>query len=270
MARTVLITGAGGNIGTKLRAHFATLGWTLRLLDIDARGDDAIHAADLSEWNQAWVARFAGVDTVIHLAGDPSQRARWASAQRLNIDLTANVYAAAAAHGVRRVVFARSNWVMAGYRPGEGALTTDMEAYPINPYGVSKLVGERMGRAVHATRGLSVICFRIGYVQGGDNRPGPHMGGGVWGQAMWLSNRDLCQAMERAVLAEGVGFAVLNLMSDNPGMRWDIETTKRTIGYAPRDGAAPAMTDAVMQNEHRASDLRRRIEQLEAEAAQAW
>ena len=31
--------------------------------------------------------------------------------------------------------------------------------------------------------------------------------------------------MERAVLAEGVGFAVLNLMSDNPGMRWDIETT---------------------------------------------
>jgi NAD+ dependent glucose-6-phosphate dehydrogenase len=76
--------------------------------------------------------------------------------------------------------------------------------------------------------------------------------------------------MERAALADGIGFAVLNLMSDNPGMRWDIETTKRTIGYAPRDGAAPAMTDAVMQNEHRASDLRRRIEQLEAEAAQAW
>jgi hypothetical protein len=30
--------------------------------------------------------------------------------------------------------------------------------------------------------------------------------------------------MERAVVAEEVGLAVLNLMSDNPGMRWDIES----------------------------------------------
>ena len=103
--------------------------------------------------------------------------------------------------GVPRVVFASSNWVMAGHRPTQGALTTDMEPYPINPYGVSKLVGERMGRSVHARRGLSVICFRVGYLQRGDNRPGTHMGWGGWGQAMWLSNRDLCQAMERSVMA---------------------------------------------------------------------
>ena len=31
-------------------------------------------------------------------------------------------------------------------------------------------------------------------------------------------------------------------MSDNPGMRWDIETTKRVIGYAPRDGHVPKLT----------------------------
>ena len=198
MSRTVLITGASGNIGTKLRAHFAALGWTLRLLDADARGDPSVQPADLTQWDDAWVARFAGVDTVIHLAGDPSPRASWASVQRLNIDLTANVYEAAAAQRVRRVVFASSNWVMAGHRSADGPLTTDMEPYPINAYGVSKLVGERMGRSIHARRGLSVICFRIGYVQRGDNQPGPQMGWGPWGQAMWLSNRDLCQAMERA------------------------------------------------------------------------
>jgi NAD(P)-dependent dehydrogenase (short-subunit alcohol dehydrogenase family) len=88
MSRTVLITGAGGNIGTKLRAHFSSLGWTLRLLDADARGDAAIQAADLAEWDDAWVTQFAGVDTVIHLAGNPSPAASWASALRLNIDLT--------------------------------------------------------------------------------------------------------------------------------------------------------------------------------------
>jgi nucleoside-diphosphate-sugar epimerase len=263
MDRIVLITGAGGNIGTKLRAHFSVLGWTLRLLDVDARGDAAIQAADLADWDDAWVSRFAGVDTVIHLAGNPSPQTSWASAQRLNIDLTANVYEAASAQGVRRVVFASSNWVMAGHRPGGGTLTTEMAPYPINPYGVSKLVGERMGRSAHARRGLSVICFRIGYLQRGDNQPGPHMGWGGWGQAMWLSNRDLCQAMERAVLAEGVGFAVLNLMSDNPGMRWDIETTKRAIGYAPRDGTAPVLTETIERNERSANDLRNMAERLD-------
>ncbi len=118
MSRTVLITGAGGNIGTKLRAHFSGLGWTLRLLDVDARGDAAIKVADLADWDDAWVTQFAGVDAVIHLAGNPSPAASWASAVKLNIDLTANVYEAAAAQGVRRVVFASSNWVMAGHRPG--------------------------------------------------------------------------------------------------------------------------------------------------------
>lgn len=263
MTRTVLITGAAGNIGTKLRAHFSSMGWTLRLLDIDAHGDAAIQAADLAEWDDAWVRQFAGVDTVIHLAGNPSPRTSWESAQRLNIDLTANVYEAAATHCVRRVVFASSNWVMAGHRPASGALTTDMAPYPINPYGVSKLVGERMGHSLHARRGVSVICFRIGYLQRGDNLPGPHMGWSTWGQAMWLSNRDLCQAMERAVLADNVGFAVLNLMSDNPGMRWDIETTKRTIGYAPRDGAMPIVTEAIEQDELSARDLRRTVERLD-------
>lgn len=270
MTRTVLITGAGGNIGSKLRAHFASLGWTLRLLDIDPRGDDAIQAADLTDWNGNWQAQFANVDTIIHLAGDPSPRASWASAQRLNIDLTANVYEAAVVHGARRVVFASSNWVMAGHRPGQGPLTTEMEPYPINPYGVSKLVGERMARSMHASRGLSVICCRIGWVQRGDNLPGPHMGAGDWGQAMWLSNCDLCHAMERAVLADGIGFAVLNLMSDNPGMRWDIETTKRTIGYAPRDGVRPTLTDAGAAAERNAHELRRSIERLQAESMQRW
>ena len=263
MNRTVLITGAAGNIGTKLRAHFSGLGWTVRGLDADPQGDSTVAVADLAEWDESWARRFAGVDAVVHLAGDPSPQASWASVQRLNIDLTANVYEAIARHGVRRVVFASSNWVMAGHRPGTGPLTTDMEPYPINPYGVSKLIGERMGRALHLRSGTSVICFRIGYAQRGDNRPGAHMGWSSWGQAMWLSNRDLCHAMEQAVTTDGVGFAVLNLMSDNPGMRWDIETTRRTIGYTPQDGATPIINEVIASDERGAHDVRQMTETLE-------
>ena len=104
MNRTVLITGAAGNIGTKLRAHFSGLGWTVRAVDLDPRGDGTIAAADLAQWDDDWARLFSGVDAIVHLAGDPSPRASWASVQRLNIDLTANVYEAASRHAVRRVI----------------------------------------------------------------------------------------------------------------------------------------------------------------------
>jgi NAD+ dependent glucose-6-phosphate dehydrogenase/L-arabinose 1-dehydrogenase [NAD(P)+] len=39
-----------------------------------------------------------------------------------------------------------------------------------------------------------------------------------------------------------VPFAILNLVSNNPGMRWDLGKTKRIIGYMPRDGFAPRLS----------------------------
>jgi NAD+ dependent glucose-6-phosphate dehydrogenase len=256
MTRTVVITGARGNLGTKLRAHFTGLGWTVRLLDVRSGGDPAIVAADLATYADTWARHVAGADAIIHLAGDPSPSASWSSVQRLNIDLTQNVYEAAARHGAKRVIFASSNWTMAGHRFADFPLTTGHEPAPVNPYGVSKLIGEHIGHAFATQRGVSSISFRIGYCQTGENLPGPHMGWGRWGQQMWLSNRDLCHAMERAVLADNVPFAVLNLMSDNPGMRWDIETTRRTIGYQPLDGHQAVITPEIEQDEAAARSSR--------------
>lgn len=233
MSRTVVITGAAGSIGRKLSAHMAGLGWTLRRLDIAAA--DGVASADLLEADGAWPAMLAGADAVIHLAAHPWPPNSWTEA-RENMDMTANVLRAARERGAQRVVFASSNWVMAGYRFVDVRLTPDLAPLPINPYGAAKLAGERMGRDA-AVQGLSFIALRIGWNQPTPgNVPGPHMIMGAWGQQMWLSDRDLCHGFERAVLAEGVDFAVLNLESDNPGMRWDLEPTRRVIGYAPRDG----------------------------------
>jgi NAD+ dependent glucose-6-phosphate dehydrogenase len=267
MSRTVLITGAAGNLGGKVRAHFADLGWQLRLVDVGAGGDPAITEADLSIWSEDWVALCRDVDAIIHFAGRPAPDTPWADAVRYNFDLTQNIYEAAVRQGAKRLVFASSNWVMAGHRFARGPLTTDMPPHPINPYGVSKLVGERLGRSYHERFGLGVVCFRIGYCQRGENRPGAHMGWDEWGQHMWLSNRDLCTAMERAVVAEDVGFAVLNLMSENPGMRWDIDATKRVIGYAPQDGAAPELTDEMRANEESARRMQESAAHMQALSA---
>jgi len=249
---TVLITGASGNLGTKLRAHFTALGWSLRLLDVGAEAG----GADLTVWNEAWVAQFAGVDAVIHLAGRPSPHIPWEEAVRYNIDMTQNVFEAAVRGRARRLIFASSNWVMAGHRFDQSPLRTDMPPCPVNPYGVSKLIGERLGRSYHERHGLEVICFRIGYCQKAENLAGQSMGMGSWGQFMWLSNADMCHGMERGVLAEGVGFAVLNLMSDNPGMRWDIAATEAVLGWTAQDGAMPTLTPDIIAEEDTARQTR--------------
>jgi len=262
----VLITGASGNLGTKLRAHFATLGWSVRALDIT--GDDTITAADFTVWDSGWAAQFEGMDAIIHLAGRPSPRTSWEDVVRYNFDMTQNVYEAAARGGSRRLIFASSNWVMAGHRYDDSPLRTNMPPCPVNPYGVSKLVGERLGRSYHERDGLEVICFRIGYCQKGENLAGRTMGMGSWGQFMWLSNRDFCHGMERGVMAENIGFEVLNLMSDNPGMRWDIDTTRRVIGYTPQDGAAPNLSEEMRAQEAELTRMNAAMEDLRERSVQ--
>ena len=250
MNKTVLITGATGSIGTKLRKHFADRDIRLRLLCLNPRNDHEVTTADLSVYDEAWARQFDDVDAVIHLAGDPFATASWESVQRFNIDLTLNVFRAAQNHRAKRVVFASSNWVMAGYRFGTERLTTELMPRPINPYGCGKLLCERAGRQLALQSGVSFIALRIGccqHIEG--NVPGPHIDLGLWGQQMWLSDRDLCHGVERAVFAEHVSFAVLNLMSDNPGMRWDIEQTRRVIGYAPRDGHTAISTPPIEEHE---------------------
>ncbi len=238
--RVVLITGATGNIGRKLRAHLEAAGnYELRLLCLNPDGDPAVQTADLTVYDDAWAERFAGVDTVLHVAADPSPRAGWGRVQARNLDLLLNVMAAAQRHGVRRVVFASSNFVVAGHRHASGALTTSMEPAPINPYGASKLFGERVGKMFAERYGMSFIALRIGVCQrGNDNRHGPWIPYGHWGQAMWVSDRDLCRAFQHAIDDAGVKFGVYNLMSNNPGMRWDIEAIRRDLGFIPLDGNA--------------------------------
>ena len=81
------------------------------------------------------------------------------------------------------------------------------------------------------------------------------MGWDTWGRLCGCPSETSTNAMKCSVLAEGVGFTVLTLMSDNPGMRWDIQTTEWTIGCAPQDGGPPVVTERIEQDERVALDL---------------
>ncbi|WP_333714169.1 NAD-dependent epimerase/dehydratase family protein [Yoonia sp.] len=233
----VLITGAAGHLGRKLFDHLAAQGGC-HVTGIDLREveETNIHTADLAVGTD-WASHLIGVDVVVHLAGDSSPAATWESCQRNNTLITSALLHHAAAAGVRRVILASSNWVLADRRFAKGKLTSQTVPCPTTPYGVSKVVCEQMGAYYSRCHGLSVICLRIGWNQRGPvNLPGPHMAMGRWGQEMWLSDRDFLQGMQAAMTARNVDFAILNLMSDNPGMRWDIAETMAVIGYQPQDG----------------------------------
>jgi uronate dehydrogenase len=246
--RRVLITGAAGNLGGKLRRHLES-SCELTLLDRTTGGDQTVIEADLSSWGE-WVDHFAGIDTVYHLAADPTAQQTWPNVVAPNLDALVNVFEAAVTRRVRRIVYASSNHVMGGYKdlPEPRLLTADLPPLPgtryeaggeprdSTPYASAKLFGERLGRCLAEAHGIEVVAVRLGWIKPGDNLASwitPDRG--EWFRLMWLSNRDYCRLMERCLLAPlPCPFVIVNGMSDNSGMRWDLGGA-RALGYEPLD-----------------------------------
>jgi NAD+ dependent glucose-6-phosphate dehydrogenase len=250
-SKTVLITGASGNLGNKLRRHLQGR-YTLRLLDRRPKGKLPITLVDLSTWDEAWAHLFQGVDVVVHLAANAIAHRRWPALIGPNVDAAINVFAASARARVQRVVYASScGHVMGGYRDSRQPhkLTTDLPVRPgahwredgrlrdSIPYAATKLMGERLGKCYADIYGLSVLVVRIGVVA-----PGRNLAAGIaeemdpWFRMGWLSNRDYCQLLTCCIEADpSIRFAVINGVSANTGMRWDIESAREWLGYEPLD-----------------------------------
>jgi NAD+ dependent glucose-6-phosphate dehydrogenase len=236
--RTVLITGACGNIGRKLRRAWADV-YDMVLIDRVADPDNPdVIMADLEILDDDWITHFHGVDTVVHLAANTDESAPWDDLIGPNLDALANVFHAAALAGVERVVFASSNHVMGGRRASDdepiGVHSTPM---PDGPYAVTKLVGERMGRSLGRAFDMTFIALRLGHIQEGPNRHETLPD--LWARQMWLSNADLVRLFDCAVEAEidDRSYVVVNGMSRNHGMRWDLSEAAELLGFLPEDDA---------------------------------
>jgi len=249
----LVVTGAGGNLGGKL---VSALGGEFTLRCLDLRRAAGCIDADLGIYEDRWTQQFEDADIVLHFAGEPRPTASWAKVQHGNIAATCNVLRAARRCKVRRVIFASSNQVMAGYRFRNTPITTEMPPAPLNPYAISKLFCEEAGRAFASQTGISFIGLRIGNIQPGENVPRAGMGLGLWGQQMWLSNRDFIGGVRAAILAAGVPFAICNLVSNNPGMPWDLRHTREVLGFVPQDGFAPDLSPEDRAEEELASRAR--------------
>jgi nucleoside-diphosphate-sugar epimerase len=249
--RTVLITGAEGLIGSCLRQALAGT-YDLRLVTWQPQPDCASIVADVAD-PAAMTAACQGVQSVIHLAGSASVDTPWEHVLHNNIEGTYAVFTAALQAGVDQVIYASSNHAVGGYEfDGAPAIyqTTQpviderVSPRPDSLYGVSKCFGEALGRYYSDRHGLHVICLRIGAVLRSDTpvaQPEPWMPMPQVAQerirAVWLSQRDCAQLVERCLEHPEIPFDIFYGVSNNTHRFWDIDHARAVLGYAPQDGA---------------------------------
>jgi len=233
----VIITGAGGFLAAHLDRHLGASGnYNLKLINRSPRPGRDIRCADISRWDPSWAALFEGADAVVHLAARRGKGVTWQDMQQTNVLGTLNVLEAAAQYRLRRVIFASTSWVMGGHIAGGGRITPDLEPRPLDAYAISKATGESLIQSFAEKHSFSAICFRVGSCHEGEETPAKIEFGR---QQKWLSPRDFCHAIERALEAEIPTFSVFNLTSEIEGSPWDITETKRALGYTPRDRHRP-------------------------------
>ena len=216
--RTVVVTGAKGVIGTVISGGLA--GWEIRGVDLPE--------CDVRDYDQV-LAAFRGAHAVVHLAWNTTENFRSGIVEPDNHLMTHNVYAAARAAGVGRVVAASS--VHADrFWPRRGALLRiDDLPVPDSPYGASKVFVEALGRYT-AQLGIEVVCIRFGGVNSADSMPETEPE-----RLVWLSHRDCRTLIARALIAPlpPGGYVALYGMSVYGGCLHDLTNA---FGWCPQEG----------------------------------
>jgi uronate dehydrogenase len=224
--KTVLITGATGDVGSHLRRDLAA-NYKLRLSDrrpLEAKKKgEAFVKADISKMADA-LRITKGVDAIVHLGGY-SVEGPWESILQANIIGCYNVFEAARRNGVKRIIFPTSNHAVGFYRRDR---TIDHKVYtkPDSRYGVSKVFGEALGSLYADKYGMEMFMIRIGNVN-----PVPIDKRRL---AIWASPRDLAQLVSIGIDRPGIKFEIVYGVSGNTRSWYDNANAAR-LGYRPQD-----------------------------------
>jgi uronate dehydrogenase len=225
----LLITGAGGKLGTILREGLRGRFEVLRLLDVASLGPaqlgEELVAADVRDLS-AVADAMVDVDAVAHLAGIPHDDA-FERILDTNVVGTYHVFEAARRQRCARVVLASSLHVT-GFYPTQEHIGPGAPPRPDSFYGVGKVAAENLGRLYVDKHGIEVVSLRIGTLAERPTTP-RHL-------STWLSPRDAVELFYCALTAPDVGFTVAYGASANKRGWWDLGSAER-LGYRPSDDA---------------------------------
>src|SRR5574339_365896 len=197
--KTILITGAAGDVGTHLRRELKGK-YDIRASDLRSMqkvGAEKYMRADVSKMADA-LRITQGVDAIVHLGGY-SVEGPWEGI------LSANV--------------------VGFYKRSE---TIDHRVYikPDGRYGVSKVFGEALGSLYADKYGMQFLMIRIGNVN-----PKPIDKRRL---SIWISPRDIAQLVTIGIEHPDIRFEIVYGVSGNTRSWYDNSNAFR-LGYRPED-----------------------------------
>jgi uronate dehydrogenase len=224
--KTILITGAAGDVGTHLRRELAGK-YEMRVSDLRPLKKSSKN----EKYVRADIAKFAdalritrGVDAVVHLGGY-SVEGPWEGILSANIIGCYNVFEAARRNGVKRIVFPTSNHAVGFYRR-EQVIDHRVYIKPDSRYGVSKVFGEALGSLYADKYGMQFLMIRIGNVN-----PVPIDKRRL---SIWISPRDIAQLVSIGIEHPDIRFEIVYGISANKRAWYDNANAFR-LGYRPQD-----------------------------------
>jgi nucleoside-diphosphate-sugar epimerase len=214
----IAVTGGTGKAGRWVVEHLRGSGHDVQ--NVDWKHDGSAHGlclvTDLSDPGQAFEA-LAGVEALVHLAAIPAPEIRPpAETFRINMLSTYNVFTAAEAHGLARVVYASSETVLGLPFDEPPAFAPIDETHPPRPessYALAKLAGETIADQFARRTGTPYVGLRISNIM---EPPDYDLFPGFQDDAMlrkwnlwgYVDARDVAMACELALTAEVVGHEV--------------------------------------------------------------
>jgi nucleoside-diphosphate-sugar epimerase len=209
--KRIVVTGGSGKAGRWVVADLRRQGHDVR--NVDWAHDGSEHGlclvADLTDAGQTHEL-IAGFDAVVHLAAIPAPGIRSEGETfRINTLSTFNVFAAAVAAKVDRVVWASSETVLGlpfDTPPLFAPIDETIEPRPESSYALSKLVGEDMASQFARRTGVPFIGLRCSNIM---EPPDYERFPGFWDDTtlrkwnLWgyVDVRDVSQAIRRSVEA---------------------------------------------------------------------
>jgi uronate dehydrogenase len=243
--KTVLITGATGDVGNHLSRELAGR-YKLRLSDrrpLKPPKGQTFVKADIAKMADA-LRITKGVDAIVHLGGY-SVEGPWESILQANIIGCYNVFEAARRNGVKRVLFPTSNHAVGFYRRDQ---TIDHRVYPKpdSRYGVSKVFGEALGSLYADKYGMEVFMMRIGNVN-----PVPIDKRRL---SIWFSPRDLAQLVSIGIEHPDIKFEIVYGISRNKRAWYDNSNAFR-LGYRPQDDSEIFAQEVLQKEKPSTNDI---------------
>ena len=227
--KKLVLTGAAGNLGSRLREPLSKMCDSLLstdiVEDIGALNENETYVkADLASFD-AMDALIEGADMVVHFGAIVDERP-FEEMLGPNFVGSYNVWESGYRHGVRRIVYASSIHAVGMY-PKTQCLGVDEPHRPDTFYGLAKCFTEDLGRMYWEKRQMESVHLRIYSCTTPTN---PRALGS------WLSYDDLIQLVTRAIDTPVTGFSIVWGVSANDRVPVD-NSAASFLGYRPKDNA---------------------------------